>query len=213
MFACIDNCSTRHILQACTSWTEFYKHKASRILHMSTNIQAALDEAGKVVKKQKTCGSKVDASLDKLIAAALAARQALAAGAGDAVLSGLAQQLEEMGSIKEMNAHTKDLHSSISKLSKVCGWVMWEEEARPGVFEWFNGGRSSRMAFHDHGACASVALVYLQFFFLSLPINNVDSWQNADVCIASCMMHIYEPEEIVLILCDMAVLVVGGVCF
>lgn len=88
---------------------------------MSTNIEAALDEAGKVVKKQKLCASKVDEALDKLISLAKDARQKAAKGSGDSIKDLLARA-EKLGIVKDMNSSTKELHSSISKLSKV--WLL-----------------------------------------------------------------------------------------
>lgn len=82
------------------------------------NIDAALDEAGKVIKKQKLSAGKVSDCLDKLIHLTQQSRQQLAAGSSDAVLQ-LQSQAEQLGLLKEMNSSTKELHSSISKLSKV----------------------------------------------------------------------------------------------
>lgn len=85
---------------------------------MSSNIEAALDEAGKVVKKQKLCASKVNESLEKLLKIANDARDKAAAGSCDVITDMLAKA-EKMGLVKDMNSSTKELHSSISKLSKV----------------------------------------------------------------------------------------------
>lgn len=83
-------------------------------------MDVALDEAGKVIKKQKVSEGKVSDSLDKLITLAQQAQQQLAAGSSDAVQQ-LKAQAEQLGLIKEMNNSTKELHSSINKLSKVRG--------------------------------------------------------------------------------------------
>lgn len=87
---------------------------------MSSNISAAIDEAGKVTKKQKLCAGKVSDALDRLIQLAQQSRQQLEAGSGDATAH-LQSQAEQLGLLKEMNSSTKELHSSINKLSKVRG--------------------------------------------------------------------------------------------
>lgn len=81
-------------------------------------MDVALDEAGKVIKKQKVCATRVADSLDKLIQLAQQSRQQLAAGSSDAIQQ-LQAQAEQLGLLKDMNSSTKELHSSINKLSKV----------------------------------------------------------------------------------------------
>jgi hypothetical protein len=83
-----------------------------------SNLEAALDEAGKVIKKQKVSAGKVSDALDKLIQLAQQSRQQLAAGSSD-VINQLKAQAEQLGLVKEMNSSTKEFHSSINKLSKV----------------------------------------------------------------------------------------------
>lgn len=89
---------------------------------MSSNISAAIDEAGKVTKKQKLCAGNVSDALDRLIQLAQQSRQQLEAGSDDAIAQ-LQSQAEQLGLLKEMNSSTKELHSSINKLSKVRGRV------------------------------------------------------------------------------------------
>eukprot|EP00879_Flechtneria_rotunda_P020971 GHRR01022082.1.p1 GENE.GHRR01022082.1~~GHRR01022082.1.p1 ORF type:complete len:278 (+),score=107.40 GHRR01022082.1:190-1023(+) len=84
---------------------------------MSASIQAALDEAGKVVKKQKLCTAKVGDSLDKLIELVQSCWAKLSAGSANAIRE-LQAQAEKQGLMKDMNSSTKELHSSINKLSK-----------------------------------------------------------------------------------------------
>lgn len=81
----------------------------------STATEAALDEAGRVVKRQRTCSERVCESLDQLIALALKARAGVAAGEADAVakLQSAAPPL-----LASMNASTKELHGAVNKLSK-----------------------------------------------------------------------------------------------
>jgi hypothetical protein len=82
----------------------------------------ALDEANRVVKKQKTCSTRTDACLDTLIGLVASARDALCEDSmqdAEEVLQGLAKRVEAQGIVKELNAQTKELHSSIGKLGKV----------------------------------------------------------------------------------------------
>jgi seryl-tRNA synthetase len=82
------------------------------------NVQTALDEAAQVTKKQRVCETGVDACFDRLIAAAQEARSALGrGGAAQDVISRLSSQLEAV--LKEANSQTKELHTAVSKLSKV----------------------------------------------------------------------------------------------
>lgn len=84
----------------------------------TTDIEAALDEAGKVIKKQKVCAAKVSDCIDRLIQLAQASRLQLASGTEDAIEQ-LQAHAEQLGLVKEANSSTKELHSSINKLSKV----------------------------------------------------------------------------------------------
>lgn len=85
----------------------------------TSNMEAAIDEAGKVIKRQRVSAGKVADSVDKLIQLAQQARQQLAAGNSDAIQQ-LQAQAEQLGLLKEMHNSTKEFHSSISKLNKVC---------------------------------------------------------------------------------------------
>jgi hypothetical protein len=81
----------------------------------------ALEEAGRVVKKQRTCCSRTDACLDTLIGLVAGARDALSDDSmqdPDEVVHGLLKRIEAQGIAKELNAQTKELHSSIGKLGK-----------------------------------------------------------------------------------------------
>ncbi len=90
----------------------------STVLSMSANVQAALDAAGKVVKKQKICATKVEQCVDQLLQLVSAAQAQQASGASTAVPQLLAE-VERLGLTKEMNTQTKELHATITKLSKV----------------------------------------------------------------------------------------------
>ncbi|EFJ41873.1 hypothetical protein VOLCADRAFT_67775 [Volvox carteri f. nagariensis] len=89
---------------------------------MNTNLQAALDEANKCIKRQKLCASKSDAVLDKIIGMVTAAQKELenfAEGSDpEATITSLHKGIEEAGLFKEMNSSTKDLHTSVAKLGK-----------------------------------------------------------------------------------------------
>ncbi len=81
-------------------------------------LQGAADEAQNACKRQRTTELGVDACMDRLIDAAKAAREALGHGqSASAVILQLQSQLEE--AYKEANRQTKDLHTAVSKLSKV----------------------------------------------------------------------------------------------
>jgi hypothetical protein len=83
-------------------------------------MQAALDEAGKVVKKQRTCAERVDGCIDQLISLVMATRARLAAGQHIGAVKELQQHIQKLGLEKEMNSQTKELHTAVGKLNKVC---------------------------------------------------------------------------------------------
>lgn len=92
--------------------------------YSAANIQAALDEAGKVVKKQKTCADKSSALVDQVEGLVRAAIAQLEAGMDvdseevSRVAAELHKQLEEAGCVKELNSLTKELHGAVGKLGK-----------------------------------------------------------------------------------------------
>lgn len=83
-----------------------------------SGLEAALDDAGKVLMKQRACEARCDASVDQLISLVLEARAKLAAGNAGAVAE-LQKQIQKLGLEKEMNSHTKELHAAVGKLNKV----------------------------------------------------------------------------------------------
>lgn len=85
----------------------------------STSLQVALDDAGKVLKKQKTCAARTDACVEQLISLVAAARAQLVAGGSPQVVSDLQEQVKKLGLEKEMTSQTKELHTAVGKLSKV----------------------------------------------------------------------------------------------
>ena len=98
-------------------------------------MQAALDEAGKVVKKQKTCSERVDGSIDQLISLVLATRARLASGPQPGAIKELKTQVQKLELEKEMNSQTKELHTAIGKLNKVraqraCAACQWPRTGR-----------------------------------------------------------------------------------
>jgi hypothetical protein len=92
---------------------------AAATAHAAT-LDVALDEAGRVVKKQRTCASTSGRVLDELIAAVDDCRGRLpASGSGAAAaVAELAAALAARPAVREANAATKDLHGAIAKLGK-----------------------------------------------------------------------------------------------
>ncbi|KAK9829893.1 hypothetical protein WJX72_008513 [[Myrmecia] bisecta] len=88
---------------------------------MAENVQAALKEAERVVKKQKTCASKTIDAVDTLIREIAAARKRILAeqntDAGS-VLQELHKKLDRLDLTSQLAKETKDLHSAVNKLSK-----------------------------------------------------------------------------------------------
>ncbi len=90
---------------------------------MNVNLHAAVDEANKCIKRQKTCASKSDAIINSIISLVTAAQKELENGAEgsdpEATLTRLLESIEDAGLFKELNSTTKDFHTSIAKLGKV----------------------------------------------------------------------------------------------
>lgn len=87
-------------------------------------IQAALDDSGKVVKKQRSCETQVEKSLAQLIDAVASARAEVASEDcldPDNVIKELRQKIDSQALISDMISQTKDLHTAVGKLSKVRG--------------------------------------------------------------------------------------------
>lgn len=85
------------------------------------NIEAALKEAERVCKKQRVCAVKTAECLDLLIAEISNAQQQLCSEAdGAAIMQDLAQCLSRPDALKDLSDSTKDLHSAVNKLGKVC---------------------------------------------------------------------------------------------
>jgi hypothetical protein len=84
-------------------------------------MQAAVDEAGRVVKKQKLCSQKVDDSIEQLIQLVTASKQQLQTDTGNApeVLQHLRKQIDDLAIAKTITGSTKDLHKSVASLDKV----------------------------------------------------------------------------------------------
>eukprot|EP00798_Chlamydomonas_sp_ICE-L_P020453 gene20453-27241_t len=82
------------------------------------SLESALEEAEKVVKRQKVCESKVSDSLDIIIESFTKARDALEAGAGvEQLMPEL--QASTAAKLKDATSQVKDLHTSIGKLGKI----------------------------------------------------------------------------------------------
>lgn len=85
-------------------------------------MQSAIEEAGKCIKRQKTCASKGEATVSQLIAMVDSAKRELESGKAsdpEATLAQLHKAIEEAGLLKELNSSTKEFHTSIAKLGKV----------------------------------------------------------------------------------------------
>ena len=92
---------------------------------MTEHIQAAIKEAERVSKKQKTCNTKTNESLSNLLDELTAAKNRIASeGSSEAVLRDLNSRLEQLNTVHTISEQTKDLHSTVNKLSKVSAGVM-----------------------------------------------------------------------------------------
>ena len=87
---------------------------------MTEHIAAAIKEAERVSKKQKVCATKTSDSLNNLIDELTAAKHRIAAeGSTDAVINDLNKRLGQLNTVHTISEQTKDLHSTVNKLSKV----------------------------------------------------------------------------------------------
>ncbi|KAF8058345.1 RMD5 [Scenedesmus sp. PABB004] len=111
----------RGLTDAFAMWDAHERHLIAqarrRRCAMATPVAAACEEAGKVVKRQKLSAAKVDESLDRLIALAVAARDRAAAGQPGAAAE-LVAAAEAAGCVRDMSGATKELHGAVAKLSK-----------------------------------------------------------------------------------------------
>lgn len=85
-------------------------------------VKAAEIEAGKVVKKQKTCCSHTSLALEKLIRELEVAQERILNDQTcdpHAVLRDLWAQVEQLNVVQQISNNTKELHGSVSKLGKV----------------------------------------------------------------------------------------------
>ena len=87
------------------------------------NIDLALREAEKVVKRQRACASRTDDCLDKLIQEVTEARKQISApGANvNAMMRGLNENVNKRDIVKDIADNTKELHGAVNKLGKVDG--------------------------------------------------------------------------------------------
>ena len=87
---------------------------------MTENIQAAIKEADRVSKKQKICAAKTSDSINNLIDELTAAKHRIAAeGSTDTILADLNKRLGQLNTVHTISEQTKELHSTVNKLSKV----------------------------------------------------------------------------------------------
>ena len=87
------------------------------------NIDLALNEAEKVVKRQRACACRTDDCLDKLIQEVTEARKQISApGANvNAMMRGLNENVNKRDIVKDIADNTKELHGAVNKLGKVDG--------------------------------------------------------------------------------------------
>ena len=87
---------------------------------MTDQIQAAIKEAERVSKKQKVCNTKTNDCLSNLVDELTAAKHRIASeGSSEAVLRDLNRRLGQLNTVHTISEQTKDLHSTVNKLSKV----------------------------------------------------------------------------------------------
>ena len=89
----------------------------------SESVLTALQDAQRVAKKQKTCAVETAQCMDTLVKEVEAARTRMLAGRGDGakVAAELHARLAKLDLIAAVANHTKDVHSAVTKLSKVSG--------------------------------------------------------------------------------------------
>jgi len=88
----------------------------------STPIEAALMEADRVIKRQKTCAAKTSGILFKIIHALEQTIEHLSEDATldpAAAVDDLAKTLDALDAVSAINADTKELHGAIGKLGKL----------------------------------------------------------------------------------------------
>ena len=87
------------------------------------NIDLALKEAEKVLKRQRACASRTADCLDKLTQEVTEARKQVSApGANvNAIVRGLNDDVNKRDIVKDIADNTKELHGAVNKLGKVSG--------------------------------------------------------------------------------------------
>ncbi len=89
----------------------------------SDSVLAALKDAERVAKKQKTCAAMTAEALDRVIAEVRTAHARLLAGRGDGAKAAqdLNARLQKMDVVAQVSNQTKEVHSAVNKLGKVRG--------------------------------------------------------------------------------------------
>ncbi|KAL4529565.1 hypothetical protein Ndes2526B_g04372 [Nannochloris sp. 'desiccata'] len=88
----------------------------------STPIEAALKEADRVIKRQKTCAAKTSGTLYKIIQSVEKSIKDLSEDATldpAAVIDELSKTLDALDAVSVMSADTKELHGAVGKLGKI----------------------------------------------------------------------------------------------
>ena len=97
------------------------------------NVDTALKEAEKVVKRQRACASRTDECLDKLVQEVTEARKQISApGANvNGIVRGLNDNVNKRDIVKDIADNTKELHGAVNKLGKVDGLILWLQAQLP----------------------------------------------------------------------------------
>lgn len=86
-------------------------------------IESAVADAERVAKKQKTCAASTSKGLDTLLHMLQTAKELVDSTPGDpapSFLNDLYTQLNDAKVVATITNDTKELHSAVSKLGKVC---------------------------------------------------------------------------------------------
>lgn len=101
--------------------TEFVKSKIEQLVQ-AFKMQSSIEGAELVVTKQTVCSAKIDLALQRIIREVEVAKDRLDSVneviEPENILSSLGKSIQD--DLKTIVGHTKDIHSAIGKLGKVC---------------------------------------------------------------------------------------------
>lgn len=85
-------------------------------------VSAAAAEADRVVKRQKLCSTKFSSTIDDLLDMVNSSKVKMQQNPTDAaaMIGALKQQIAQLNVSGDLHDQTKQLHSAIGKLGKVC---------------------------------------------------------------------------------------------